>query len=548
LYRHVFCTLKIMKAMMQKRFSVIILLLLCLVSLPAFAVTRYVKPGGAGTFPYTTWATGSSDLQVVINACNPGDQVWVKNSVYLPTRDITGNASPADVREKTFLLKSGVLIYGGFAGTETLLNQRNVIVNETILSGNIGDVFNSADNCYHVTYANNVTAATRLDGFTVREGNADGTGSTYSGSGGGLLNDKGQNYLTISNCNFSANTALSGAGILNSVGALGNCSPNIINCSFSLNNATGIGSGGGAISNNGYNGTSNTIIDKCRFIDNFGYNGGAVDFNAGATGSSAVTITNSLFLNNSASTGGALKITSFNDISLSAIITNCVFVSNTASNAGGAIYYGFSAGSLATTITNCSFLGNFAGTNSGGVLYVGGSVVSPNPIIKNCIAWDNSSSFDFFAGNNVTVSYSCIQSGFPGTGNISSNPFFVNAADPDGADNIWGTTDDGLRVMPISESLDKGTLTGAPGTDITGGTRPQGAGIDMGAYETYVCPLTSRLYVDESQVANSTANGTGWASPLKSLNDALQLASVSICSITEIWVKAGTYKPERDYL
>lgn len=37
-----------------------------------------------------------------------------------------------------FSLNNGVAIYGGFAGTETELEQRNVSANPSILSGDIG--------------------------------------------------------------------------------------------------------------------------------------------------------------------------------------------------------------------------------------------------------------------------------------------------------------------------------------------------------------------------------------------------------------------------
>ena len=64
-----------------------------------------------------------------------------------------------------------------------------------------------------------------------------------------------------------------------------------------------------------------------------------------------------------------------------------------------------------------------------------------------------------------------------------TDPLFVNATDIDGADNIHRTADDGLRLVYGSPALNTGTTIGAPTTDILGTARPQGAGIDMGAYE-----------------------------------------------------------------
>lgn len=64
---------------------------------------------------------------------------------------------------------------GGFAGTETLLSQRDWAKNVTTLSGDwngkdtVG-LANRSDNSYHVVFSNSADATAILDGFTIRSG------------------------------------------------------------------------------------------------------------------------------------------------------------------------------------------------------------------------------------------------------------------------------------------------------------------------------------------------------------------------------------------
>ncbi len=81
----------------------------------------------------------SDDLQDIINIATAGDQIWVAQGTYKPSekRDID-NSGIADIRETIFYLDKNLEIYGGFAGTETMLAERNWQANPTVLSGDIG--------------------------------------------------------------------------------------------------------------------------------------------------------------------------------------------------------------------------------------------------------------------------------------------------------------------------------------------------------------------------------------------------------------------------
>ncbi len=207
---------------------------------------------------------------------------------------------------------------------------------------------------------------------------------------------------------------------------------------FTVTNGSGpedYGGGGMYILN-----TSPTI-SNCKFVDNHAGSRSYPFPNYGSVGGD----------------GGAIK-----NINGSPTVTNCIFTGNTtactyashfAPGNGGSIY---SSGGM-PVITNCTFTGN-----SG---CYGASIAGGSGILKNCILWSNVSSID---GSEV-AGFTCTSSV------IGVNPLFMSAPGD-------------LRLRSGSPCIDTGTASGAPLTDIEGRTRPDGAGVDMGAYEADVTP------------------------------------------------------------
>ncbi len=197
---------------------ILILIFFLLTVSNSHAATLFVDNSASGSNNGTSWADAYTDLQIAINAAaaNSGGEVWVAAGRYSPTSWPNGEIDSA-TREIHFSLKNGVTVYGGFAGTETLLNKRDVDANKTILSGDIGTEGDDSDNCYHVFYHpedTDLDATAVLDGFTISGGKADITdhpGSEHS-YGGGMYNDKSSPMLT--NCTFSGDFAgYDGGGI-----------------------------------------------------------------------------------------------------------------------------------------------------------------------------------------------------------------------------------------------------------------------------------------------------------------------------------------------
>ena len=112
-----------------------------------------------------------------------------------------------------------------------------------------------------------------------------------------------------------------------------------------------------------------------------------------------------------------------------AIITNCIISNNTAFQQKGG---GISCGNMSSpVITNCTLADNGAGCGTdegGGGLSAG---LDSFPVLTNCILWGNYKvcspdplANQILAVEDLNISYSCIQDGYPGTGNTDQDPKF----------------------------------------------------------------------------------------------------------------------------
>ena len=165
----------------------------------------YVNAAASGANNGTSWQNAYPDLQAALAAATAGQQIWVAAGTYKPTAGTD--------RAISFKLKAGVAIYGGFAGGETALEQRNWRTHGTVLSGDLlgndeglADIYGNytmKDNSYHVvTHDNAARNDVVLDGFTITRGFAGdiccGQNNYYgqdNNKGGGVYNRSGSPSL-----------------------------------------------------------------------------------------------------------------------------------------------------------------------------------------------------------------------------------------------------------------------------------------------------------------------------------------------------------------
>lgn len=396
----------------------------------------YVDVDATGNNDGSSWANAHTDLQeALFNVGNATTDLWIASGTY----------KPGNNRSDSFNFdEDNLRVYGGFDGTETLVSERDILNNPTMLSGDLnGDdtgvgfiTASRTDNSYHVVSVSGNGIV--LDGFEINDGHADGSSS--NGYGAGILVSDTVNVLDIKNCQFNRNMGLTGGAI---------------RANFNIN--------------------------------------------------AALTIENSVFNNNLSRYGGGLYMLANNNRTVTLDITNTLFTNNQSENAGGSstgftgsgawIRASGSNSNITTAITNCTFANNTdIGTQSGserGVLGLskrtdGNS--SHNATINNSIFYNNegASSATTVAVNrghtampNLTIVNNSIDED-----SFSNLTFLTNTsnADPLFTDDL----NDDFTLQTGSPAIDTGDNSKIPAgiiTDLSGNQRIFNTTVDMGAYE-----------------------------------------------------------------
>jgi hypothetical protein len=240
--------------------------------------------------------------------------------------------------------------------------------------------------------------------------------------------------------NGSSGSLIKGGGMYNHSG-----SPTLVSLTFTKNFSTQIG--GGMYNSDG----SSPILTSCTFKSNYSLAGGGI----------------------------------LNELSSNPRLYNCIFSQNWANSAGG----GMANGSSSPTMTNCTFSSNSASQRGGGV-----DNFSSNPVLTNCILWGDTPSEMY--GGMPEVTNSDVQGGWPGEGNIDTDPFFadVNKGDyhlKSHAGRWDANSESWVQDEVTSPCIDAGDLMSPIGLE----PFPNGGILNMGAYGG--TPEASKSYFGE---------------------------------------------------
>lgn len=502
-----------------------LLLLGCSIALSAQGKTYHVKADSEIT---TSGSDGLSwenaiTLENALNLAKAGDEIWVKGY-----EDITGHIYKAP--KGGFVLPSGVAMYGGFAGDETIKNDlptgrhKYQMKYQTALVGDLNTNDKASqqliiypenttrnDNATHVLTlqmgvtqdnTNDGNKPTIVSGFLIAAGNAKGENTSANGRGGGIYvvnnsndNNAGSRYFRISQCNFANNYGMRGGAI------------------YVDNSCT----------------NQQSAISYCSIFNNVaGKRGTSENEGGGMWIDGTATVYNCNINNN---TNGGIRLSNTSKIVNCSVIANTVSAADLTtdgasnSNGGGAVYN--------TVLWHSTAL----------------SKQDSRPAFYSC-AFPEVKVTDTNTDDNGNVRISNENHG------IEPAPWFKQSAVTQGYDfsfssNLKQLYSTAFTFEETSALLNKGKLEyytnlvvnanlETASTDIMGRTRYQTTTIDIGAYE-YARMKAGRIRYVKPQ-KEGKGDGSTWNDATDDIQWAINdLAEKAPGEKGEVWVAAGTY-------
>ncbi len=498
------------------------------VAASVFFVDRDAQGIGDGS----SWAHAFTELRTALVQVTAGE-IWVAEGTYTP-------APPGGSVSASFVLKSGLAIYGGFGGYETTRDQRQPLSHPTILSGDLAgdDVHGSpwyvnfainSPNAEHVVDASGTDASAVLADFIITRGwVAHGSGAGiriingsptiedcvilrnltgFAGGGGVFVQDGSPAFRRV---RFVENYVHLGRG--GGLLTYGTSQPELDDCSFEANRVVGSSSqaaGAGC----DLESSPPLTLTRCRFVANTAVNfypaGDPITLGGGLHNlfASPLTLIDCEFRGNLAHAGGGLYTWQSTAILNSVFIGNQVQSYDVGGTSGGGYGGGIASTSFQpaeTVLAGCVVAGN-SGTENGGVFAANGH----KHVGRGSIFWGNVAPKPGVTLSKAqvkgskTLSYCCVEGLFltePGEDPPDPKKF-PGCIDLDPRLANLGSGDVRLAVgSPCIDAADNGAFPPGVLADLAGDPRfvddpatvDSGAGsaplADMGAYEFLAAP------------------------------------------------------------